>query len=241
MVMHSPGAPLLSVHHTALLRLRVALMPALLVLLAACQSAPPMSDAVHWYRNSAEMRAAYEQTFRAAESQLRVQTRDLPRGSWAVIMDVDETLLDNSGYVVEFGRYTPPTWDEWTARQSARALPGAVRFTTVVREELGGRVALVTNREQKSCADTQANLRREGIGHDLILCMTDTADKNPRFAAVQAGTAGHPPLQVLMWLGDNIEDFPGLSQADGAAGEFGSRYFVLPNPYYGSWEQQPRQ
>jgi predicted secreted acid phosphatase len=43
-------------------------------------------------------------------------------------------------------------------------------------------------------------------------------------------------------VGDNIQDFPKLSQslrdeADAAFGAFGTRYFVLPNPMYGSWER----
>lgn len=200
-----------------------------------------MSGAVHWYRNSAEMPAIYEQTYALAASALRAMAQDLPPGSWGVIMDVDETLLDNSSYVVEFGRYTPRTWDIWTARQSAPALPGAVKFADTVRRELGGLVVLVTNREQKACDDTGRNLQNVGIGYDRILCMTDTGDKNPRFEAVQGGSAGVPPLDVLMWFGDNIEDFPSLSQESPDLREFGVRYFVFPNPSYGSWESLPKR
>lgn len=200
-----------------------------------------MSGAVHWYRNSAEMKAVFEQTFALAARELGVRSQGRPRGSWAVIVDVDETLLDNSGYVVEFGHYTPETWDLWTARRSAPALPGAVRFTRTVREQLGGVVVLVTNREQKACADTEENLRRVGIVYDRILCRTGTADKNPRFHAVETGEGGQRPLAVLMWVGDSIEDFPGMSQQQYQLGEFGTRFFVLPNPSYGSWEDLPRR
>jgi 5'-nucleotidase (lipoprotein e(P4) family) len=212
-----------------------------LALLAACQSTPPISGAVHWYRNSAEMKAIYEQTYTLAARELRARAAGKPPGSWAVIMDVDETVLDNSGYVVEFGRYTPQTWDIWTARQSAPALPGAVRFTRTVREELGGKVVLVTNREEKACADTGRNLERVGIAYDRILCMGGTSDKNPRFEAVAAGSADAPPLEVLMWVGDNIQDFPGMSQQQYDLSEFGTRFFALPNPGYGSWEELPRR
>jgi predicted secreted acid phosphatase len=52
---------------------------------------------------------------------------------------------------------------------------------------------------------------------------------------------GLPPLTVLAWIGDNIHDFPELTQAirdDPAAfTAFGRRFFVLPNPLYGSWER----
>jgi 5'-nucleotidase (lipoprotein e(P4) family) len=220
--------------------LRLMSIAGVLALTAACQSTPPMSGAVHWYRNSAEMRAIYEQTYASAARELRALSRELPRGSWGVIMDVDETLLDNSGYVVEFGRYAPQTWDTWTARKAAPALPGAKGFTDTVHE-LGGKVVLVTNREQKACADTEVNLQRVGIAHDRILCMTDTGDKNPRYREVQSGSGGVAPLNVLMWLGDNIEDFPGLSQQAPDLRNFGVRYFVFPNPSYGSWEELPRR
>ena len=43
-------------------------------------------------------------------------------------------------------------------------------------------------------------------------------------------------------VGDNVQDFPGLSQAirkegDEAFAPFGARFFVLPNPMYGSWDR----
>jgi len=44
-----------------------------------------------------------------------------------------------------------------------------------------------------------------------------------------------------MYLGDNIEDFPLISQeildgGDGAFDErFGTEFIVFPNPMYGSW------
>ena len=67
-----------------------------------------------------------------------------------------------------------------------------------------------------------------------------------RFRAVQAGTAPSPlpPLEVVMWVGDNVGDFPGATQAirtqpQAAFAEFGRGWFVLPNPMYGSWERTP--
>src|SRR5690606_21342070 len=81
------------------------LLAMLLAGLAACQAHPPMSGAVHWYRNSAELKAIFEQTFEVAARELRARSTGMAPGTWAVILDVDETLLDNSGYVVEFGRY----------------------------------------------------------------------------------------------------------------------------------------
>ena len=81
-----------------------------------------------------------------------------------------------------------------------------------------------------------------------MLCRTDpkNGSKDPRFDAVAAGTAPSTlgPLEVLMWVGDNIQDFPRLTQAirgggDDAFAGFGETYIALPNPMYGSWERNP--
>jgi predicted secreted acid phosphatase len=81
---------------------------------------------------------------------------------------------------------------------------------------------------------------------DLVLCKSPGgSDKNPRFAMVERGTApGAPgPLIVVAWVGDNIQDFPGMTQESrhnvAALEPFGSRWFILPNPMYGSWERNP--
>jgi predicted secreted acid phosphatase len=70
------------------------------------------------------------------------------------------------------------------------------------------------------------------------------SDKGPRFEAVARGTTpvGLPPLEVVAFVGDNIRDFPGLGQAiraqpDAAFAPFGTRFFLLPNAMYGSWER----
>lgn len=70
------------------------------------------------------------------------------------------------------------------------------------------------------------------------------SDKNPRFEAVAAGQtpAGNTPLDVVVFVGDNILDFPGLNQklrqaGETAFGEFGAKFFLLPNPMYGSWQE----
>ena len=82
---------------------------------------------------------------------------------------------------------------------------------------------------------------------DAVLCHPPgVEDKNPRFVAVQQGHVdGLPALHVVMWVGDNVQDFPGLTQAqmrtmpDSAFSEFGRAWWILPNPIYGSWQNNP--
>lgn len=214
---------------------------------AASAQAARFPKELLWARTAAEHDALFIQTFRLAREKLAVQSRGKERGTWAVISDADETLLDNSEYqrrlIPSGGTYDSIAWRGWVKERVAPPLPGAVDYVNGVHA-LGGVVVVVSNREDTVCGATRDNLRSVALNVDLVLCRTTTADKNPRFEAVRAGTAasGLRPLGVLQWAGDNIQDFPGMTQRvrDGGAAAmalFGERYFVLPNPMYGSFER----
>lgn len=204
-------------------------------------------EAIRWVRDSAEHRAIFLQIYRAALEHVEREAAGRAAGTWAVVLDADETVIDNSLYQLERAKlglgFDRMSWHAWTARREAGAQPGAFAFLSRVRA-LGGKIAIVTNRAQSECPDTEAVFRKHDLAYDVILCMPDRgpSDKNPRFAAVALGetAAGREPLEILAFLGDNIRDFPSQSQAlrekdDAAFAEFGDRYFVLPNPMYGSW------
>lgn len=215
----------------------------------AATAVRPAPEAIRWVRSSAEHRAVFLQVYAAAGQRVAEEASRRAAGTWAVVLDADETVIDNSSYQLERARlglpFDPWSWRAWTARKEATPLPGARAFLARVRE-LGGRVAIVTNRAAVECADTEAVFRAHGLAYDVMLCKPDggPSDKSPRFEAVARGTtpAGLPPLEVIAFVGDNIHDFPGQSQAlrernDEAFAAFGQRFFVLPNPMYGSWER----
>lgn len=169
-------------------------------------------------------------------------------GSWAVILDADETVISNLQYQIELAEklqtHTAEAWRAWVARRAATPLPGAAAFLTRTHE-LGGRIAIVTNRLGSECPDTEAVFRDRQLAFDMMLCRPDgtPSDKNPRFAAVAAGTTkyGGPPLEVVAFLGDNILDFPNVTQSSikqtpALLEPVGAKFFVLPNPMYGSWQ-----
>lgn len=208
------------------------------------------SRALRWYHASAERRAAYEQVYRLATERVRALARGRAAGSWAVVADADETLLDNSkaecaDQVQGVVDHDPNRWTQWVLAEQAEALPGAVAFAAAVHN-LGGRLIVVSNREEvPHRAATAANLAKVGIVVDVLLLAKDRndLDKNSRFRLIEEvgiASARLPKLQVLAYIGDNIKDFPYLSQVDiGDPGQFGSRYFLLPNPVYGSWQRLP--
>jgi 5'-nucleotidase (lipoprotein e(P4) family) len=206
-----------------------------------------LPEAIRWVRGSAEHRALFLQVYLQATEHVEREAATRAPGTWAVVLDADETVIDNSAYEVERLEQQLPFdakgWHDWTARREAMPLPGAAAFLARVHA-LAGVIAIVTNRTQGECPDTEAVFRAHELPFDVMLCMPDAggSDKNPRFEAVARGTtpAHLPPLHIVAFLGDNIRDFPGLSQTimkkgDDAFAGFGTSFFVLPNPMYGSW------
>jgi len=217
-------------------------------------SAPPpkpaadtLPDSLKWVQRSAEYYAAVIQTYRAATAAVERHSAVSGR-PWAVVVDADDTVISNLQYQIERSRlnasFSPESWAAWVRRREAVPLPGAAQFLSRVHA-IGGRIAIVTNRLQSECDDTIALFHARGLQFDAMLCRADggSSDKNPRFAAVAAGKseAGGAPLEIVAFVGDNIQDFPSLTQATRQQGEaafsdFGVRYFMLPNPMYGSWQ-----
>ena len=209
--------------------------------------ATPVPAGVRWVRDSAEYRALVLQTYRLATVHVEREAASRQAGSWAVVLDADETVISNLTYQIERARaglgFTPESWYAWVRREEATPLPGAAAFLDRVRR-LGGRIAIVTNRRMGECDATIAVFRKYALAYDAMLCRPDEgpSDKNIRFEAVTRGDAidGAGPLAVVAVLGDNIFDFPDLSQDvhdDAGLEAFGERFFVLPNPMYGSWER----
>jgi 5'-nucleotidase (lipoprotein e(P4) family) len=197
-----------------------------------------------WYRDSAEQKVIYLETYRSAQAAAATLSRGLPPRSWGVILDIDETILDNSDYQKQQALaglgFVDASWKEWVLAHKATRLPGSKEFIDYVLDILHGQIILVTNRKQPQCAITEENLKLQEIRYDRILCdSTGEGDKNPRFQSVANGGAGRAPVNVLIWIGDNIKDFPSLSQSNVDTSKFGATYFALPNPMYGSWLNNP--
>ena len=204
----------------------------------------PLGADLRWFQRAAERRALDLQAYAMATATLEAKAP--ASGNWGVIMDIDETTLDNGPYQrarAELGvGFSLASWRAWVDQRAAAAIPGAPAFTQRVHE-LGGKVVLVSNRKAATeCPQTKENLEAVGVAFDAMLCQDGPSDKNPRFEAVKQGAAGLPALDVVMFVGDNIQDFPMLTQEirtqpDSAFAAFGDAFVIVPNPMYGSWEK----
>ena len=223
------------------------------VLLAGCAASAPSiretTQAVLWVQSSAEYAAAVRQSYALAQRRLEEALAGKP-ASPAVVLDLDETVLDNSGFeaglVSRDQEFTLEAWRAWLAGTGARAVPGAVEFVRHARS-LGVEVYFVTNRPQRFREPTLLTLAKLGLkaGEDagLHLWMRDeqpgwTDDKTSRREAVAAKHA------LVLLVGDDLNDFVDCTRRTPAqrrelalqhADRFGKDWILLPSPIWGSW------
>src|SRR3954466_15149595 len=156
---------------------------------AAAAAAPRRThenlNAVVWTQTSAEYRAVARQAYRIARVQLDAALAD---PSWtaateqaaaaalppAVILDLDETVLDNSAFQARmFGDWTPfraipyseDAWNRWCDERKAGAVPGAIDFLTYAASR-GVTPIYVSNRDHAVEPATRDVLTRLGAPVD---------------------------------------------------------------------------
>ncbi|MGQ0385226.1 MAG: 5'-nucleotidase, lipoprotein e(P4) family [Gammaproteobacteria bacterium] len=211
-----------------------------------CAPARPFAEggerATLWVRQSAEFRAASEIIYRAAGVALARNLADAtvtaePSQSAgyaelppAVVMDIDDTVLDNSApqarmilegtCPAEFAA----VWDAWVAERAAPGVPGAARFVRAARamQDARGRpvrVFFVTNRECSPRGDaagvcpqqddTLENLRE--IGLDAPTLAEDLMLKGERPDWVSEKESRRQEIarayRIVLNVGDDFADF----------------------------------
>ncbi|MFD1626152.1 5'-nucleotidase, lipoprotein e(P4) family [Azospirillum griseum] len=178
--------------------------------------------------------------------------QDLPP---AVILDLDETAMDNSAYqtglIATNSDFSPKTWDAWVKAEKATAVPGAVEFTQYA-ESKGVKVFYVTNRNADQEEPTRRNAQALGFpmggNVDTFLMAKEKPDWGSAKGTRRAYLA--KDYRILLLFGDNFGDFSDAyngSEADrlaaftAAKARFGHDWLMLPNPGYGSFESAPFQ
>ena len=179
----------------------------------------------------------------------------------AVILDIDETVLDNSTYhgqlIVDKETFNADNWDDWIAHVQARPVRGAAGFIREAQQK-GVAIIFITNRtcrvrpgQNSRCPqeqDTLTNLKRAGItvetSPDEILLRYEMADWSSEKQSRRLHVA--ESYRILMLFGDDLGDFIPNAKTDIGPDErlkmalshqkkWGTQWFMLPNPTYGSW------
>lgn len=222
-------------------------------------------NAVLWMQTAAEYEATVRGVYAAASGRLVAALADpgwnaLPESERsegfeslppAIIVDADETMIDNSPFqardVRDGHRFDYARWVAWVNERRARAMPGALEFARDAAER-GVTIFFVSNRDTPGEAEsTIANLRALGfpiaVDAGNVLMRGDARaparEKSERRRWVGAR------YRVLLLLGDNLGDFmDGVGTTVVTRQElmapyadwWGVRWFMQPNPAYGSWE-----
>jgi acid phosphatase len=209
---------------------------------------PARSNGVKYVRDSEEYATLARQIYRLATEAVDRAARTMGAAPWAVVLDVDETSLDNSVYELERLAYGQPfealSWNVWVSRRGAAAVPGAPAFVQHVRQA-GGRVVYITNREAALDAATRDNMRAVALWTDadrLCAQKDSTHTKAQRRRELIAGQGdcswAGMPMRAPVFVGDQLGDFPEASERipdTGTDAAFGRTCFLLPNPMYGTW------
>jgi 5'-nucleotidase (lipoprotein e(P4) family) len=208
-----------------------------------------------YQQRSAEYRALAYQAFNLARWQLdadldKKNLKSLPKAERkrprAIVVDIDETVLDNSPANALGAKNNTPfnvkDWYAWGEMRKAKAVPGALDFLNYAVSK-GVKIFYVSNRDEVQKQATIANLISAGfkdVAVDNVQLRDKESTKEPRRLGVAAR------YRIVMLMGDNLDDFSGVferksvierfTEADKARELWGKKFIVLPNAMYGTWE-----
>lgn len=229
-----------------------------------CVPGNALVNATLWVQSSAEYRAAAMQTYATAKRMLDTaladpswvgaaeETGNDPAQPPAVILDADETAIDNTAFearVIRTGKtFDDAIWKQWGSESAAEAVPGAADFLAYAKSR-GVTPFYITNRDADEEPGTLRNLEKLGYpldpANDTLLLRGEreewkSSDKSIRRAYVAS------KYRVLLVVGDDLNDFANARDKsiaerdaiiDRTASWWGTRWFMIPNPMYGSWER----
>jgi acid phosphatase len=230
-----------------------------------CQSTKPVHptlQATLWVQNAVEYDALTTQAYQSAERmleqalenknwsaelpQLKLNARNLPP---AVVLDIDETVLDNSPFqarmIAQNSGYNPVEWEKWVLEANADAVAGAVEFTQKAAD-MGITVIYLSNREGNTEEATRTNLMELGfpISNETDVVLLKNERENWTSSKVNRRAYVAEQYRILMLFGDDFNDFlPAKNITENErdqlleryASYVGERWFIVPNPIYGSW------
>jgi len=234
----------------------------IMVILAGCIQQPErvnsheMLNATLWQQTAAEYVGITNQVYRFARKNLDQaladttwtaaleQTGDFSKLPPAIMLDIDETVLNNASYeariIKNLGQYSQSTFAEWCRNENAPAVPGAKTFLDYAAKR-GVAVFYYSARREKLRDCTIRNIRELGLPlpDDSRLLLSNGKGKSG-YREMIAGQ-----YRILLLVGDNLEDFVEGSKSDPAsrrelalryAQRWGRQWIILPNAIYGHWE-----
>lgn len=181
------------------------------------------------------------------------QTGDFKDFPPAIILDVDDTVLNTSPYqarnVTEGSGFDPKTWTQYVKAKIDTPIPGAVEFTQYAASK-GVKVFYVTNRTKEEEGPTVEHMKALGFpmgdNVDTFLAAKEQPDWGSAKSTRRAFIA--KDYRILLLLGDNFGDFSDAYKGsledrqkafEAARDHWGRDWIAIANPTYGSFESAP--
>ncbi len=214
----------------------------------ASSSVSPELNSLLWQQTAAEYEALCYQAFNAAKhSLLKILEEGEFEQSPMVILDLDETVLNNSAYngklLLNKKEYSPESWTSWVNKQEAPFIPGAFEFMNFAREN-GVKIGFISNRDIATLQATIDNMTKNGLEFEARNFMLKNESSSKIKRRQKFGEIG----TIVMLIGDNLADFDDVfdnqkltiserkSAVEINAEAFGYKYIILPNVMYGNWK-----
>jgi len=197
------------------------------------------------WQQSAEAKAMYYQTFNLARWRLEQTLRTYKSNKLpAIVLDIDETVLDNSPYAaanIIHKQHFPQGWSGWVKAAKAKPLPGALDFLNYANSQ-NVTIFYVTNRTLDQKDDTIKNLKALGfpqLKDSHLMFKHKEGSKEDRRQTISA------TYEIIMLIGDQLTDLSSVfdnaplakrnNEVNKLRDSFGDKYILLPNPTYGAW------
>ncbi len=215
-----------------------------------------------WTQGSLERIVQCEQAYTLAAIRLKKAIKD---SSWtacleqvgefsklppAVILDLDETVMDNAAFQARLTRDKQPfseeLWKQWVLEEQAGLVPGARQFIELA-DKKNVRLFFVTNREfevEQATVNNLNSLLDIKITNEQVLSKNERPDWSSAKKNRRSMLARSP--RILLLIGEDFNDFaylgkvaPDERRASGRqyVKHWGVKWIQLPNPMYGNWEK----
>ncbi|MBF26160.1 MAG: hypothetical protein CMP49_06615 [Flavobacteriales bacterium] len=199
-----------------------------------------LSNDVIWVTESKEYKMLCQQIYNTATKQLKKQCKK--NSNPVIIMDIDETVLDNSKYQVDLHiqntSFNSKSWNNFVEEEISELVPGAKKFILAYKKYSNAKIIYISNRDASTLESTKSNMKKLGIffEDDIFLLRENKSDsKIIRRQEVLDGNhrmKNYGPQSVIAYFGDAIGDFPKDKKY-----QFAKNKFLFPNPMYGEWKK----
>lgn len=205
-------------------------------------------NATAWMQNAGEYKALTIQAYQLAQIRLaQILTQEVSEKPRAIVLDIDETVLDNSPYqayqIENKKNFNQEDWNKWTRLALAEPIAGALNFLNFTKNN-GVEIFYVSNRSEAERVPTLENLQKKNFPYadnDHLILKTDKSSKESRRQKLSE------KYNIVLFFGDNLSDFSDMYyyNNDGKTSSekvlehpelFGSKFIILPNAMYGDWE-----